>query len=244
MNSRPLDYGFRQNPNIRTVEDTPASLYQMLLSGKLDTALISSVECIRNEDKFSYCKSAGVCSKSEVSSILYLTSDPNRAPDYFLSDNGSRTSVALLQILLYKKFGKIIPNKKSDPEKIPDQISASCAGLIIGDIAYSYNQLKTDTGIFKIDLGKWWHDEEKLPFVYALWAYPKEKPLEDSFFEKSLEYGLSHMDDIIENSKDLKMRTYLTETLHYRIGKEELKALDRFKNLLLELDLLSAQNSI
>ena len=238
INSRPLDYGFRKNTSIETIEETPARLYELLKAGELDAALISSVECLRNSDIFQYCKKTGVCASSAVNSIFYLTRAPDTAPQSFFSDSGSRTSVALLQILLYKKFGKRIPHNKCPPEDIIDQISDSAAGLIIGDIAYRYSRNDTENGIQKIDLGKWWNEEEGLPFVFALWAYPAERPLPDSLFQNSLEEGLTHMEEILSEHEDPGIRKYLTESLHYRLGEKELSSLERFRILLQELDLL------
>ncbi|MDH5654547.1 MAG: menaquinone biosynthesis protein [Spirochaetia bacterium] len=238
INSRPLDYGFRKNPSVHTHNDTPANLYKLLKSGKLDAALISSVECLRNEDIFSFCKTAGVCAASEVNSIFYLTRDTERLPDFFLSDQGSRTSVALLQILLYKKFGKIVPHQKSDPEKIPALITETTGGLVIGDKAYQYHKENQNDSLIHVDLGRWWNEEEGLPFVFALWAYPKNKIIPDSFFEESLEIGLQHIEEIIAEADDPSLKEYLTESLHYKLKEPELKSLDRFKSLLQELDLL------
>ncbi|HMY65661.1 MAG TPA: ABC transporter substrate-binding protein, partial [Leptospiraceae bacterium] len=47
-NARPLTFGIEKSGEHSLVYENPSVLKDLLLEGKLDTALISSVECIRN----------------------------------------------------------------------------------------------------------------------------------------------------------------------------------------------------
>lgn len=236
INARPLDLAFRKSDSYQIIEDTPSRLFESLMEGRLDAALISSVECLRNTDRLNYCRTVGVCAKSEVTSILYLKKNKNSIPKRILSDTGSRTSIALLQILLYRKTGELLHFETAQPESIPSSVDENTAGLLIGDSALRYRNNPGD--LYTVDLGNWWNEQEGLPFVFAMWAYPEEHPITDDFFENALNFGLKHMNEIIENSEFPDTKQYLTEKLHYRLGDADLKALDRFKALLLEAGLL------
>lgn len=234
LNARPLDHAFRKNSKVTVHEDTPSRLFDLLMKGDLDAALISSVECLRQKELHS-CRTVGVCADSEVTSILYLPNAGSSPPDKVYTDSGSRTSAALLQILLYRKYKTKIPASPCSPELVPEKISETDAGLLIGDSALRYRQTGAEN--FS-DLGQWWFDQEGLPFVYAMWAYPKNRPVPDSFFEEALEQGLSGMEEILAESDYPDLRTYLTETLHYKLNDNDRKSLDRFKERLLEAGLL------
>ena len=60
LNARPLTYGFEKSGSHELVFENPSVLKDLLLKGKLDTALISSVECIRNESVLAYSTACGV----------------------------------------------------------------------------------------------------------------------------------------------------------------------------------------
>ncbi|MCB1169643.1 MAG: menaquinone biosynthesis protein [Leptospiraceae bacterium] len=246
LNAHPLDHGFRKSGKHDLVEDTPARLYAMLSEGALSTALISSVECLRNRHRFGYCSSVGVCCDGPLRSILYFEAAENPADSLpsaagrVFADNGSRSSVALLQVLYQANTGELPNIQSTEPEKIPDLVlqNPRDGGLLIGDAALRFS-LREDIHRFRIrDLGQWWKETEGLPFVFALWAYPVEAPLEDSLFEASLDVGLRQMDEIIEASEFGFARQYLTELLHYRLDTPEWKALRRFQERLQALDLL------
>lgn len=246
LNARPLDYGFRQEDGLseyKCLEDTPAKLYQMLSSGTLDAALVSSVECLRNEDRFGYCRSVGVCARKEVKSILYLRRNPFKRTDpveYIYADSGSRTSTALVRLLYKEEFsGSPDPDIiTTPPEQIPEKLDSNSAGLLIGDSALDFLQNPQSEQFEITDVAGWWYSQEKLPFVFALWAYPADRPVRDRFFEDSLKQGEKAIEQIIQQSGYPEASVYLKQILHYRIAEEELKSLTRFKERLLAADLL------
>ena len=238
LNARPLDFGLRQAARQRrlsVVEDTPARLFQGLERGELDAALISSVEVLRHPERFGSCRTVGVCAGDRVDSIVYLrqTGTDLEPPRLVVTDRGSRSSVALLQILLGREFpGASIEWQSLPPEEIPARIDHETAGLLIGDSALA---LRTEGGrphCTLRDVAAWWHDLEQLPFVFALWAYPIGAPQSDSLFEESLELGLQHIQEIARESSYPEALPYLTRTLHYRITDRDLEALKRFQSLL------------
>src|SRR5207237_3436877 len=81
-------------------------------------------------------------------------------------DVGSRTSAALTQILLRKRYGV-------EAEVVPLPLDAGAedtdadAVLLIGDRAM---RACLPGFTYAFDLGQEWHDWVGLPFVYAVWA--------------------------------------------------------------------------
>ncbi|MEQ9363659.1 MAG: MqnA/MqnD/SBP family protein, partial [Leptospirales bacterium] len=285
LNARPLDYGLREAVRVPTnqpalqgalagdgerltgqdsaraslelVEEIPSRLYAMLRDRELDAALISSVECLRNPERFAYCATVGVCARREAYSIVYIRrrrsgrgADPRSVParDFttpvrrILADTGSRSSIALLQSLYFQANGVLPVIETESPERIAARLGPDDGGLLIGDGALDFldrTGAESEPAFEILDLARWWHESEGLPFVFALWAYPIERPLADRVFEESLAAGEANMDRIIAAADRGDARSYLTDNLHYRLGPLELSALERFRQRLAEAGLLT-----
>lgn len=241
LNARPLTYGLEQNHNIEIISDTPAILVEKLLQKKLAAALISSVECLRHPD-LDYISDIGVCSKEKVKSILFFKNKKTQfPPDKIYVDSGSRSSVALIQLLFKIEYGIDIQTVATNPEEIMAMIiSGENNHMLFGDNALI---VKWDTMNFStIDLSRWWKKLTGYPFCFAFWAFPKEKPLKKEIFIQSLESGLKNINIIIANenkfSKEFK-EEYLTKDLHYYTDEEDLKGFEFFKNKCKEYGIIS-----
>ena len=243
LNARPLDYGLRRNPENEIVESLPAKLCELILAGDLDCALISSVECLRHQDKLDWCKKLAICSQGAVRSVLYIRKEgrERNAPIKKLwADSASRTSVALWQCL-YFGIHKTLPPVISVPAaQIPQSICEESGGVLIGDAALEFSQSQEASGFALYDLGAWWSlVEGKLPFVFALWAYPKNRaPIADRVFEKSFSEAKANMDKIIKSSSLADMDSYLQKNIYYQLGAGEHRALERFQKRLEAAQLL------
>ncbi len=244
LNARVLDAFFRSEKGREKYEvlvDTPARLFAALRDGQLDAALISSVECLRNPGRFGYCKTVGVCALNEVKSILYIEKKSERNPNYpqkVLGDDGSRTSHTLLDILIQSTTGRRVQIAGEKPELIPEKISVDTAGLLIGDEALRFHERRDRENFYCRDLAEWWYETEKLPFVFALWAYPADRPVPDQIFEESLSYGEAHIEEIVRDCGFIGAKKYLTENLHFRLGPDDERSLQVFRERLAALDLL------
>ena len=238
LNARPLDYGLRETAregHLSVVEDTPARLFESLRQRDLDAALISSVEVLRHPELFGSCRSVGVCAERRVDSIVYVrrAGTEKNPPRVILTDQGSRSSVAVLQILLQREFpGQAIEWRSVAPEDIPAGVDADTAGLLIGDSALALRMRGGPPGCTLRDVAEWWYELEQLPFVFALWAYPRAAPISDAFFEDCLTTGLEHVEEIARTSGYPDALQYLTRTLHYRLTDRDREALKRFHSLL------------
>ncbi|MBE8416112.1 MqnA/MqnD/SBP family protein, partial [Leptospira borgpetersenii] len=75
----------------------------------------------------------------------------------------------------------------------------------------------------------------------ALWASKKSLKVDDSIFIQSLEYGISHMEEIISSESRLSpvlVREYLTKELHYKITEKDRKGFVLFAEKCERLNLL------
>ena len=82
-------------------------------------------------------------------------------------DAGSRTSAALAQILLRKRYGVRSPRSSRCPWKSSGEDCDADAVLLIGDRAM---RACLPGFAHAYDLGQEWYDWTGLPFVYAVWA--------------------------------------------------------------------------
>ena len=79
-------------------------------------------------------------------------------------DTSSRTSVALLKVLLHETLGHH-PEYVILPPSVPKMLESADAALVIGDPALYF-----DGEVPRLDLGEEWLRRTSLPFVYAFWA--------------------------------------------------------------------------
>ncbi|MCC5816243.1 MAG: hypothetical protein JJT78_15940 [Leptospira sp.] len=246
VNARPLSWGMELDERHELVFDSPKNLSEMLLKGNLDTALISSVEIIRNSNILDYSRTCGVCTQEKVESILFFKNIKEKfPPNQFSVDSGSKTSVALFELLYFLETNQKAVVVPTDPLQIKKDIQKNKGShMLFGDNALS---VKWDTGSYEvIDLANWWYIKTNLFFVFALWAFPKSKPISDSFFLNSLDIGLASVEEIIElelkKGKTIRgkafLNHYLKQVLTYKPEDKHWKGLKYFEELLAKNSLL------
>jgi chorismate dehydratase len=240
LNARPLTYGFEKKGNFSVRFENPSVLKEELLKGELEAALISSVECLRNADKLNFSTKVGVCSAEEVRSILYFENKQEKYSDKIYTDSGSRSSVALLQILLKEKYGQVptvVPTPANEILKMIEK--GEGYHLLFGDHALL---AKWNREFYaSLDLASWWFEQKKLSFIFALWAYPKNIQLDESIFLESLEYGLKNLEEIIQleiRLPESTLRKYLKEELHYIVTERDKKGFELFAELCYKYSIL------
>ncbi|MCB1175580.1 MAG: menaquinone biosynthesis protein [Leptospiraceae bacterium] len=244
LNARPLDYGLRQlahrHPEWQLHEDIPSRLANQLLDGRLDVALISSIEYLRHKDRLAMIPGLGVCASERADSLFYIRParskallDPAHPVRRIYADHGSRSTITLLRLL----YRRVNPSEAEiitiDPAEIIDRIMAdpmqASGGLLIGDAALQFHQKCRPTDWFIEDLATWWNREYQLPFVFAVWAYHRDFPAPLEMFQDSLIAGLKHLDAIAaEFSQYPNALEYLSKRLHYQTAQPEAEALRVF----------------
>jgi chorismate dehydratase len=232
LNSKPLAWGFLKGHHADLFAPTyhpPAMVARLLGQGALDIGLIPSVE-VQRIPGLKILPDLCVASTHEVKSVILVSRGPLEQVRRIALDQNSRTSVALLRILLQERG--IHPeylHERPDPERM---LSEADAALLIGDPALKVEREKYQV----IDLAAEWHALTGLPFVFAVWAVRAGVDLPDLpfYFKSSLRYGLSSVDTLSREAAaelgldSADVRSYLTENLHYFLRQEELAGLEEF----------------
>ena len=232
LNTRPLLYGINHSPvreAIELVEDYPSNIAMYLLEGKIDIGLVP-VAVLPEMKEYHIYTDYCIGSNGPVASVCLFSDVPIDEVNTVLLDYQSRTSVALLKILL-KNYWKITPQLIDTSSDYRSLIEGTTAGLVIGD--RSFEQRKSSGYIY--DLGEAWKKYTGLPFVFAAWI--SIHPLDDQFikaFNNANRSGVENIRSIIETIPGslFNLEEYFTKYISYELDHEKQKGLDRFLELL------------
>ena len=136
LNTKPLIYGFEKGIMKEEVEllmDYPANIASMLLNDEIDIGLVPVAILPALKEYYlisDYC----IACDGEVASVCLFSEVPVNEIQTVLLDYQSKTSVALLKILL-KEHWNIEPKLVDAQKGYELSISGTTAGLVIGDRA-------------------------------------------------------------------------------------------------------------
>src|SRR5688572_499066 len=169
LNTKPLVYGLGSiAPRHELVFDLPSRLADGLAAGQLDVALIPSIEFFQ-DPSYTIVSDACIGCRGPVRSVKLVSRVPFKEIRTLALDEGSRTSVALVQILLRERYG-VLPELLPFPIAArPEEIEAD-ALLIIGDRAIYAPVGQSSALSYELDLGDAWCRWAELPFVFAMWV--------------------------------------------------------------------------
>ena len=241
LNSKPLveDIGMLL-PDADIRLDYPSRLADDLVAGRLDVALIPSIECMREPD-YEIVSDACVATRGPVLSVKLYSRVPMGAIKTLSLDEGSRTSAALTKIMLHERFG-VRPTCRPLPLEQNSEHSDADAILLIGDRA-----MHTPNERFHSvwDLGEEWTNWTGLPFVFAMWVARHDAALGDveQRLNEARDRGVARIADIAQREASQvgvsieAARDYLTHNLHFRLGSAERSGLRLFHELAVQLGL-------
>jgi chorismate dehydratase len=241
LNTKPLVEGLAElAPTIDLSFDLPSRLADQLAAGELDVGLIPVVEYFR-AGTYSVVPDVSIASRGPVLSVTLFSRVPWVEIRTVALDAGSRTSAALAQILLRKRYG-VQPRVEHLPIDVAAEDVSADAVLLIGDRAM---RACLPGFAFAYDLGQEWADWTGLPFVYAVWAVRGGVNLgeAEAAFAKAKRLGLERAGAIAAREAPLLgldagfCRRYLDTIIHYDLGPRELAGLDRYHTLAAELGL-------
>jgi len=238
LNSLPLAWGFVHGEQKGLFDldfSSPSRCADLLADGSVDIGLIPSIEYQRIPGA-RVISGLSIASKQQVQSVLLVSKVPAERMQTLAVDNSSRTSIVLLRILLTLKF-RAQPTMKSFGPDLEAMLAHSDAALIIGDTA-----LKAGIDdLYRYDLAEEWRVLTGKPFVFAFWGVrPGVNPADPSVFQQSLEYGKTHLDEIVQQQSQTlqlpehRLHRYLTENINYTLDHENLEGLQLFYQLAAE----------
>ncbi|MBL8848970.1 MAG: menaquinone biosynthesis protein [Planctomycetaceae bacterium] len=235
LNSKPLIEGLAERlPHGELILDYPSRLADELAAGRLDVALIPSIEAFGSPD-YEIISDACVASRGPVLSVkLYFRVEPGEVGSLAL-DAGSRTSAALARIMLAERFG-VLPRFEKLPMGSSAADTTADAVLLIGDRAMQPVGLEFHESW---DLGDEWLRWTGLPFVFAMWVGHHSARVSElsEVLSQSRDEGVAAARRIAEREAEhlhLDAETayhYLTENLHFELGSAERSGLKLFHQL-------------
>lgn len=257
LNTRPLIYGLQErlgNAGKLTLA-LPSVLADDLRAGRLDVALIPSVEFFRGSE-YRIVSDAAIACRGPVWSVRLLSRVPVPNIRRLALDEGSRTSAAMVKILLWEMYG-LLPETVQLPIDCAAESIDADAILMIGDRA-----MHPERGVYcEIwDLGDRWCRWTELPFVFAMWVARTSITSLDPFktigmerlaevLEACRDEGLAHLEAIAQQESAAHgltkedLHRYFAENLHFRLGPGERSGLDAFRQKALKLGLVPEQAS-
>ena len=228
LNTKPLIYGLEKGMLQNELEltlDTPAATAKKLLSNEIDCGLVP-VAILPLLAESHIISDYGICCNGEVASVCIFSEVPLEEVEELLLDYQSRTSVRLAQVLL-KHYWKLQPELVPTGEDFRHRIKGKTGAVLIGDRALEQRK----TAAFVYDLGEAWLAFTGLPFVFATWISNKLLPAEFcAAFNQANQYGLDRLDEVIARHPYpiYSLEDYYTRNIHYRLGEDEMKGLQRF----------------
>lgn len=232
LNTKPLIYDLeRLAPSAEVVLDLPSRLADNLGRGRLDVALIPSIEFFA-DPTYSLVSNACIACRGPVLSVKLFSRGPIQSIRSLALDEGSRTSVALARILLAERFD-IQPQLERLPLDAGVNDAEADAVLLIGDRA-----MHSPGGRFEVvwDLGDEWCRFTGLPFVFAMWVARAAADLDgiDRALCEARDAGLAHLDEIAAcEAAPLGLTrpqcvAYLRDNLYFYLGPREQQGLELF----------------
>ena len=228
LNTKPLIYGFEKGmmkEEVELVMDYPANIASMLLNDEIDIGLVpvAVLPALKEYHLISdYC----IACDGEVASVCLFSEVPINEIETILMDYQSKTSVALLKILL-KDHWNINPKLVDTSSGYELSIENTTGGLVIGDRALAQrNQSK-----YCYDLGSAWKKLTGLPFVFAVWV--SNKPMDEQFNEKfnmTNALGIAHIIEVVKlsNFSTFDLKLYYSKYIKYQIDNKNQNGLNEF----------------
>ena len=191
-NVAPLNWSLTPWPSnggdAQFVYGVPSQLNAALFAGEIDLTLISSIELVRNRERYRALPDFSLATLGPVYSVMLFHRPDWRAlhgTRIAVTDH-SATSVELLRVLLEADGVKaeLVPT----PGGLDELLATADAALLIGDAAFKEalrhvapspggprgrgisGVSKLDAGLQVTDLGEAWYRLTRLPFTFAVWA--------------------------------------------------------------------------
>ena len=248
LNTVPLIWGMlhgEQRGKFDLQLTVPSGCADAIARRQADVGIVPSIE-YQQLDGIEIIPGMSIASKGQVKSVLLLSKMPLAQVQTVALDESSRTSAALVKVLLHKFYSRRVTFTPAAPDPA-EMLRNADAALLIGDPALTY------TGPAEVyDLAQEWRKFTGLPFVFAVWMGHAGAKLSQhrADFAASLDFGLAHIDDIAtEYAPKLGISTaavevYLTQNIDYSLDEENQQGLKLFYKLAHEVGITPAEKEL
>lgn len=237
INVMPLVWGIENlTDEIETINATPRQISNLLKDGKIDIGILPTFEYLTT-NIYDYVPGICISSNGAVKSVVLHSKVSLKKTKRILLDRSSKTSIALLKILLRERHIEpefcISEKPLIEYSELPKEYDAY---LTIGDVAMQLNGRYQQS----YDLGELWKNLTGLPFVFALWAYKKSSDVERlcEILKSCKREGLKNITCVAEKAArktGLSFETcqkYFTKIIDYDLDDNKLSAMKVFKDLI------------
>jgi len=190
LNTRPLTAALEpEDPFFEVSYAVPSACAAQLQAGQIDVGLIPSIEYARSQVPYCLVPEVAIACRGEVLSVQLFFRGPLERIRRVALDPSSRTSAALVQILLRERYGLSPEFVEAPPasgrrgpeparsgsghkadfrmdSKLEAMLAGADAALLIGDSALRH----LGGELSNMDLGQEWKGFTGYPFVFAFWA--------------------------------------------------------------------------
>lgn len=256
LNTKPLIYPLLDKEiqaDIALSLDVPSRVAVRLSDSRLDVGLIPIIEYFRaNPSGTNYCilPDISIASNGGVQSIQLFSRVPVHEIRRIALDTSSRSSVALLKVLLAEKYGispaftTCAPTVKPSTALQNRQYPPFEAVLLIGDSALRH----LGTTEYSVDLGEAWYKLTGLPFVYACWVARADASLGDlpQTLLESKERGIAQIPEIAQTEarklglSETLCLDYLQNHIKYDLDESAIAGIELFYKFAVKNDLAPA----
>lgn len=228
LNTKPLIYGFEHGMMKESVDlliDYPSKIASMLLENIIDVGLVP-VAVIPKMIEYHIISDYCIGCDGEVASVCLFSEVPLGNVEKILLDYQSRSSVALLKVLIkdHWKINVALENTSGDYQS---KISGTTAALVIGDRALQQRKISP----YIYDLGLEWKKFTGLSFVFAAWI--SNKKLDDDFiesFNKANLFGINKIKEVVKENpyKIFDLKHYYEDCISFELDDIKKKGLELF----------------
>jgi chorismate dehydratase len=180
--------------------------------------------------------------------VRLLSRVPTRKIKRLALDEGSRTSAAMVRVLLSEMHGLSPKTIPLAIDQTPEAVDAD-AILLIGDRA-----MHPERGVYEEiwDLGDRWCRWTELPFVFAMWVARPGVNTDGlaEILEQSRDEGQQSLEQIAAREAathgltNEDLHRYFAENLHFQLGSREKAGLQAFQQKAATLGLISPSRAI
>ncbi len=226
---------------------TPAQLADWLYEGIIDVGLIPAIEYARLPENL-VVPGLALSAKGGVRSVLLYARKDISDIETVALDTASRTSAALVRILLEKAF-HLKPRYIPYSPQSNGFLKLADAALVIGDNALRFTP---DQEHYLFDLSEEWLKFSGLPFVFAFFAMSPQLDPQQVLtpLKAAKQKGLTQLTQIARHEATklgisyLTCLDYLKRRMTYDFSEEQLQGLTEFFRLAQELGLIEREVKI